>query len=805
MDNFTAEYTSRSAWKTIVNNNNLAQAENLLIQVFTPIDCPVKLQTLCQNIIDLVPNATLIGCTANGTANNQAIVGDSKTILIISQFIQCQVSAKHWQLGESHFENGIEIAASLVNKDTKAIIAFADGLKTNGEALLKGFNSIAPEIPITGGLAGDDWQFKQTFVIHQNQVLENSIVAVALNSDHLHVHSDYLFEWQPVGKEMTVTAADDNHLLSLDNIPVQKVYQHYLGLNEEDDTLLCAAEFPLMILRDYMSLARCPLSLGSDGSMYFAGNFSVNDKVRFCYAHSQRIQTAHALSIARMRSKAVEAAFIYGCGARKRFIPQQVATEIAQYQQLGDVAGGFLYGEFYHQNNKHAFLNHSISALFLSESDKGNLATDSSTPYQQSSTTDRLFNLIEVTSNELNELNSRLSNKVEADSKQLLTQQEKLQQAQKMEAIGQLTGGFAHDFNNILASIIGYTQLAQAQFGQNNDQLAKYLTTIDRASERAKELISKLLTFSRHSSNKAELTDIEKLFSDTATILAPTIPSSINLSFDCEKNLSPLFIDPNQFQQLLMSLVINARDALISHGNINVSIDIKRNIMQNCSSCGQDFSGTYLRLTVKDDGQGIIAANLKRIFEPFFTTKSLDKGSGMGLPVVHGIVHSHKGHIKVRSVAHQQTAFSIYFPYQERANLIKTETKVLVKNTTVTSSSENKLILIVDDEPLILDFLASYLNHYNFNVITAVNGRLALDKVNTYPIDLMITDQTMPEMTGVELSQSIRSLFPQLPIIISSGYSEEVNEQNIHQFGINHFIKKPAKPDQLLQAINALL
>jgi len=805
MKNFSIEYTDIISWNHFIETNHLAAQSNILIQVFTPIECPKTLKKLVTGLHDRLPQAIIVGCTSDGGIFNKQVVGSDKTLLLISVFESTKIKAMYWPLGTEQFTTGIQVASSIVESDTQAVIAFADGLKANGEDLLNGFNSIAPDIPIAGGLAGDNWKFEQTFTFYQNEVLENAIVAVSLSNHDLQVHTDYLFEWQPVGKKMVVTKANKNQLFELDSKTAQEIYSHYLGLSEHDDFMACAAEFPLMILRNDMELARCPLATGENGSIYFAGNFSENDKVQFCYAHSHHIQTAHSHSMNRMLSKPVEAAFIYSCGARKHFIPKQVSEEIIRYQQFGDVGGVFLYGEFFHQDNKHAFLNHTLTTLFLSESKAGYEQTPTIVQGKNQlfdSTMIRLFNLIEATSNELNQLNGQLIEQVQEKSQKLVEQQIRLQQAQKMEAIGQLTGGIAHDFNNILASIMGYSQLASEKFGVNNEQLNRYLSTINQASERAKNLISNMLDFSRHRSRNLQETAVDKVFFETIGLLAPTIPSSINFVYECENNLSKMVLDPTQFQQVMMNLVINARDSLKRKGSIFVSLSVEHSVKQHCSSCFEDFNGCFLKLQVKDDGEGISQQNIDRIFEPFFTTKSNENGSGMGLSVIHGIVHAHQGHIEVHSTPNQVTAFSLYFPYQQ--SLSNGSQEQLEDNSQVHDQKSNKTILVVDDEELIISMLSAFLSDH-YTVITAKNGYSALKKIQQHSIDLIITDQTMPEMTGLELTQAIKGLFPKLPIIISSGYSEDVGEHNIDKFGINHFLKKPANLQDLLSIVNQLI
>lgn len=239
-----------------------------------------------------------------------------------------------------------------------------------------------------------------------------------------------------------------------------------------------------------------------------------------------------------------------------------------------------------------------------------------------------------------------------------------LQQAQKMEAIGHLSGGIAHDFNNMLASIMGFTQLAMELSETCHDEkLDEYLEEVNLAGERARDLIAQMLSFSRRNGEKEYLPlELGLLIKEVVSMLRPMLPSSIGINYELEENMPLVKADPVKIHQVLMNLCINARDALQGHGKIELSLHVTRFDKVICSSCHEQVSGEFVGLMVADNGSGIEQDHLNKIFDPFFTTKEVGKGTGMGLSVVHGIMHDHHGHIIIDSSSDKGTRFQLLFP-----------------------------------------------------------------------------------------------------------------------------------------------
>jgi len=376
-----------------------------------------------------------------------------------------------------------------------------------------------------------------------------------------------------------------------------------------------------------------------------------------------------------------------------------------------------------------------------------------------------------------------------------------LQQAQKMEAIGQLTGGIAHDFNNILASIIGYTELALERYvDENAGKLRSYLQEVHLAGMRAKDLIAQMLAFSRSKHGEYIALHISPLINETIKLLRPTIPASIELQFNKSADLHSVHADPVQLQQIIMNLCINARDAIGTHGKITVALHEDHIHNQVCNSCHQMFSGDYLTLSVSDNGHGIPPDLMSRIFEPFLTTKDVGSGTGMGLSMVHGIVHNHNGHILVQSEENVGTEFRILIPFKDGSTGSDELNSALDAN-------RSAHILVVDDEESVARFIQALLDTQGHRVTIKSNSAQALEyfKQNADQIDLVFTDQTMPGVSGMELAEQILKQNPQMPIILATGYSQQVNEEMAKEIGIKTFLKKPFDTQLLVDSVKELL
>ncbi len=379
--------------------------------------------------------------------------------------------------------------------------------------------------------------------------------------------------------------------------------------------------------------------------------------------------------------------------------------------------------------------------------------------------------------------------------------EEQLRQSQKLEAIGELAGGVAHDFNNILSAIVGYAHLTLIKLPKD-DPLRENLDEVLRASDRAVTLTQSLLSFSRKQVIDPRAVNLNAIVAKHEKLLARLIREDIEISVTCTKDELMIFADSRQIEQILMNLVTNARDAMPRGGRIMIRTERASLDQRSIAAQGYGEEGEYALLSVSDTGQGMDAKTKEKVFEPFFTTKEQGKGTGLGLSMVYGIVKQHSGHIVVYSEPGQGTAFRIYLP------LVKgTEGEELRTSEAVASKGGTETILIAEDDDGLRKLTSTILSHHGYRVIEAVDGQDAVAKFveNRERISLIILDGIMPKKNGREVYEEIRTITPVIKAIFLSGYAEDViSKQGVFDPGIN-FILKPVSPKALLQRVRQVL
>lgn len=382
--------------------------------------------------------------------------------------------------------------------------------------------------------------------------------------------------------------------------------------------------------------------------------------------------------------------------------------------------------------------------------------------------------------------------------------QKELIQAQKLEAIGLLTSGIAHDFNNILASILGFSSLAIEKFAPEGEgKLYEYLHEIDKAGIRARNIISQLLNYSQDQENKLRAVYLPAIVEDTLTMLRSAIPTTMDFKQDIDSSVPAALTDPSQLNQVIMNLLLNARDAMEYKGTVTIKVSEHKYLEDYCDACHEDFSGHYVELAISDTGKGIHHEHLDKIFDTHFTTKEKDKGYGVGLSNVNKIVHESGGHIAV-DTSDKGTTFRILYKTAKGKN--NTETQLEQKGIEAPIDT-NKHIMIVDDENSITVFMSELFSQIGFTVSSFIDPTQALSKFIKSPetYDLLITDQTMPALTGAELATALLKVKPDLPIILMTGHSDIIDEDKAHELNIKGFLKKPVPTHELLECVYSLL
>ena len=373
-----------------------------------------------------------------------------------------------------------------------------------------------------------------------------------------------------------------------------------------------------------------------------------------------------------------------------------------------------------------------------------------------------------------------------------------LRQAQKMEALGTLSGGIAHDFNNILAAIIGFAELLQGHMAKESRD-ARHLDRIMEAGIRGRELVRQMLTFCRKTEQEKKPLAVSSIVKETAKLIRSTTPATISIHVNASSD-ALILGDPTQIQQVLMNLCTNAAYAMRDEGG-SLDIELSDHSISPSDGTSPDLNpGRYVRLSVRDTGIGMSSDIMDKIFDPFFTTKGVGEGTGLGLAVVHGIVKQHDGSITVESVPRRGSTFIVYFP-----RISGGPHAVALHDDEIPTGSER--ILFVDDEEALVEMGEDILAELGYEVTSRMNGReaLALFKLDPSRFDLVITDQTMPEMTGVELAKEILACKPGMPIIICTGFSYVVDADKAKTAGIKAFAMKPLTKREIAKTVREVL
>ena len=365
--------------------------------------------------------------------------------------------------------------------------------------------------------------------------------------------------------------------------------------------------------------------------------------------------------------------------------------------------------------------------------------------------------------------------------------EDQLRQAQKMESIGTLAGGIAHDFNNILSPIIGFTEMTIDQLPADS-RARSNLEKVLKAADRAKDMVKHILTFSRQGEQEHKPVEIQYILKEALKLLRATLPATIDIQQEIDDHCGPVLADPTQVHQVLMNLCTNAYHAMQDHGGI-LKVGLKEvTIAEEDRDMFLELRpGAYVRLEVSDTGCGMDESVRQRIFDPYFTTKAPDRGTGMGLAVVHGIVKSHDGQIIVDSEPGKGASFYVYLPR------IAAYDKQVEEVRLPLYPRGRERILLVDDEMHIVEMMQQMLGMLGYEVTTRLSSAEALELFRGDPqaFDLVITDQTMPAMTGEELTREIMAVRPDIPVILCTGFSENFTEEAARQLGIREYIMKP--------------
>lgn len=383
------------------------------------------------------------------------------------------------------------------------------------------------------------------------------------------------------------------------------------------------------------------------------------------------------------------------------------------------------------------------------------------------------------------------------DISELKRLQEQLVQTQKLEGLGNIAAGVAHDFNNILGVILGYSQLLDPSWDTVKFQRAKLAITT--SVERGKSLVKQLLTFARKTETTFESVQVRNVLVEIESLLKETFPKTIVVSIDAEENPPTILADATQIHQVLLNICVNARDAMPKGGRLSI---IARTVSRQSilPRHPEAIAREYVEIQIADEGIGMDEATIRRIFEPFFTTKGVGKGTGLGLSVVYGIIESHSAFIEVASQLGKGTTFTTYFPVEEQ----RTGTIELDEDSMENVSGGTGTILIIEDEEWLRDLAVDTLGSSGYQILSARDGEEGIEtfKANKDRISVVISDLGLPKLSGEEVIDSIKKIDQDVRIIVASGYIDLDVKTTLSKQGIRYFIQKPYMSNEMLRAVH---
>ncbi len=657
MKTYNIKYLNENELKEFVLSNNLKKYNNILIQVFTGNPGKRYILLLQEILKELLPQAIIIGATTDGEIIGQKVL-TKNTVISISVFQNTSLKSiliEH--KNKNSYETGKKIAENILSDNTKAVILFSDGINTNADELLKGFEEKNGKVLLTGGMAGDNGLLKQTFVFNEDKITDSGAVAVALNSDSLQAASTFKYDWLPIGKEFTVTKSDKNRVYTIDNIPAYELYKKYLGEDLAKKLPAVGIEFPLVIKKGDNLIARACIKDPKDGSLIFAGNIKEGEIVQFAYGNIETIlQTSDSFANF-LENHPCESIFIYSCMARRRFLKSSAPLELKPLKDLtNSISGFFTYGEFYTTKRHYELLNETMTILMLSENEKKNKKIIHKNGWSKLSshydTLKALSHIAYVTSMELQHLNQTLEKKIKEEVEKSRKKDRLLMQQTRLAQMGEMINMIAHQWKQPLNAIS-----ATASGLRLRNSLGKY------DQKFFDEQLGKIEEYTKHMANtiedfrnffkptkKMEEVSLENLIDNALTIMNFSLNNNNIKIVKIYQNPTKIKTFANEIKHVILNIIKNAEDALVERNIEDKYIKIKTYKKEK-----------YHIIEIEDNAKGIDEKIIDRIFDPYFSTKK-KKGTGIGLYMSKIIVEEHcRGELEAQNTP-QGALFRISLP-----------------------------------------------------------------------------------------------------------------------------------------------
>jgi len=616
----------------IINIDALKKEKNILIQIFCG-ESKERLLHVTQEICRLLPQAICIGTTTDGEINNSTI-STLQTVLSITVFEATYIKSAYVKGGDC-FNNGQALAAKLIEDNTKLLIVFTDGTTSNGEEFLKGIESVNAEVVVSGGMAGDNGAFVQTYIIESGNLLSQGAVGVSLNSDSLHVHSDYSFNWSPIGVSHRVDNVNENRVYQLDGMTPVAFYTKYLGEEVADSLPATGIEFPLIIEKEGIQIARAVIAKHDDGSLSFAGNLQEGDSVKLGFGNAELIINNPTTALEQFNDINVEAFFLYSCMARRRYMPGLIQIEVEPFTKIAPTVGFFTYGEFYHYNKHNVLLNQTLTAVALSESDTSPTVSSGAKKTKLLKEHSEYATTIQALTHLIQQSTADLEAQAEKLAKEKLYSQELLanQKLFMRHAI--------HETMTPLSVMMSNIELYEMEHGKNS-----YLSNIEAGMKNVFTIYDDLSYLVKkdqlnYPKRSIELVDYLRSRIDFFSEVA----RQAQLSFYFQSTLEEIsiYFNETKLQRIVDNNLTNAMKYTLENELIIISLHKKEE-----------------KFCISIESKSIHIQQPKKVFEAYYREGHAKEGFGLGLNLVKQICDEENIEVILES-NEELTRFSYYF------------------------------------------------------------------------------------------------------------------------------------------------
>jgi len=598
--------------------------QSILIQIFCGEDYKV-LENLAKLFKEKLPHSICIGATTDGEIKNKN-VSTFKTVISISVFENTFLKIKSIEGGDS-FDNGFNIAKEIITKNTKLIISFTDGTTSNGEDFLKGIEKFDNSIIVCGGMAGDNGNFKQTFICDGTKIISCGCVAVSLNSDILEVVNDYKFDWSPIGIDHTIDKIEGNRIYEISGMKATEFYEKYLGSSS------LHTEFPLITHRNGLPIARALLGTYDDGSLGCGGNLNQGDKVKLGFANAEHIMQEPLQYLENINNYQAETFFIYSCMARRRYMQDLIKVEIQPFSNIAPTSGFFTYAEFYHNNGHNELMNQTITLVGLSENPTKNMKKqkNKTVNYNESSyakTIQSLTNLINQSTNDYDKQSKKLEKEKNYSENILQNQKTFLNHT-------------VHETNTPLAVIMSNIELFEMENGKN-----EYMSNIEVAMKNLVSMYDDLSFLVKKDYINYTIENIDFVdFIRSRVDFFETIANQKNCKFIIDINQSEIFLmfKKDKLQRIIDNNLSNA--IKYSYENKNIFISIL-----------QIENGVQFKISSHSN----VIQNPEKIFKEYYREELSKDGFGLGLNLVKRICEEENVIVDLQS-SEEKTTFTYTF------------------------------------------------------------------------------------------------------------------------------------------------